>query len=199
MHRIHNITSITKSQAAALSANIRYGIAATPFGPWHIAGSAADSTHQSETIIRADFISTSVSSYTQQLAKDFPSASLQEDSPWAQFVSNRIFATKADFVVDISLLTIGTPFQFRVWNFLLTTKPGQTLHYCDIARQLGSPSSARAVGTAVAQNRIAFLIPCHRVLPKHPATKTLPHGHFRWGHPLKSRLLQSEMSDIKFT
>jgi len=60
----------------------------------------------------------------------------------------------------------GTPFQRRVWEELLRIPYGRTRSYEDIARKLGSPRATRAVGSANGHNRIAILIPCHRVVSK---------------------------------
>lgn len=60
----------------------------------------------------------------------------------------------------------GTPFQQKVWEALRTIPYGQTKSYGEIARQIGSPMGARAVGMANHRNPIAILIPCHRVVGK---------------------------------
>ena len=60
----------------------------------------------------------------------------------------------------------GTPFQERVWNQLLRIPYGQTRSYEDLARQIDSAGSQRAVGHANGLNRIAIVIPCHRVVNK---------------------------------
>ncbi len=80
---------------------------------------------------------------------------------------------------------IGTPFQRRVWQGLCEIPAGQTCHYQDLARQLGS--SARAVGGAVAANPLAYYVPCHRVVPKAGGL-----GGFRWGPDLKQAMLAAE-------
>ena len=58
----------------------------------------------------------------------------------------------------------GTPFQLQVWEALLTIPEGQLRTYQDIAEQIGKPKAVRAVATAIGQNPIAYLIPCHRVI-----------------------------------
>jgi AraC family transcriptional regulator, regulatory protein of adaptative response / methylated-DNA-[protein]-cysteine methyltransferase len=64
----------------------------------------------------------------------------------------------------IPLTAPGTPFQTRVWDALNTIPYGQTRSYGDIARQIGQPEAVRAVGAANGANRIAIIIPCHRVI-----------------------------------
>jgi O-6-methylguanine DNA methyltransferase len=65
---------------------------------------------------------------------------------------------------DLPLVIRGTPFQERVWRMLLTIPFGEAWSYRDVARRIGQPSATRAVGTANGMNRIAIVIPCHRVV-----------------------------------
>lgn len=58
----------------------------------------------------------------------------------------------------------GTPFQQAVWRALIDLAPGQTTRYGDLARGLGRPRAARAVGAAVGRNPLSIVVPCHRVL-----------------------------------
>ncbi len=75
----------------------------------------------------------------------------------------RYFAgARTDF--DLPLLTPGTPFQRRVWAELLRIPCGTTISYGDLANRVGSPGAQRAVGAANGRNRIAIIIPCHRVI-----------------------------------
>lgn len=86
-----------------------------------------------------------------------------------------------------ALLPRGTEFQQLVWEILLKVPFGQTVSYGTIAEQLGGKTMARAVGSAVAANPLAILIPCHRVLPANGAT-----GQYRWGEERKKSLLDWE-------
>ncbi|MDQ8193987.1 methylated-DNA--[protein]-cysteine S-methyltransferase [Coraliomargarita sp. SDUM461004] len=92
----------------------------------------------------------------------------------------------------ISLDLRGTVFQQKVWAALRTIPPGTTKTYGEVAHMIGRPQSARAVGTACASNRIAILIPCHRVV-------RADHGpmNYRWGADLKYDLIQLEASRIQ--
>jgi AraC family transcriptional regulator of adaptative response/methylated-DNA-[protein]-cysteine methyltransferase len=64
----------------------------------------------------------------------------------------------------VRLVLIGTDFEVRVWETLLRIPMGRAVSYRDIARHLGQPTAARAVGSAVGRNPISFVVPCHRVL-----------------------------------
>ena len=81
----------------------------------------------------------------------------------------------------------GTNFQKSVWRALLDIPAGGTASYKKIATLLGKPNASRAVGSAVAANPIALLIPCHRIVPSSGGT-----GNYRWGPVLKQTLLEAE-------
>lgn len=66
----------------------------------------------------------------------------------------------------VPLVFEGTPFQVRVWKALCTIPYGSTWSYEELARAVGSPRACRAVGMANGQNRMAIVIPCHRVINK---------------------------------
>ena len=81
----------------------------------------------------------------------------------------------------------ATAFQWQVWRALQRIPEGATRSYQEIARELGHPSAARAVARACASNRIAVLIPCHRVVRGDGAL-----GGYRWGVARKAALLARE-------
>ena len=81
----------------------------------------------------------------------------------------------------------GTPFQKDVWKTLLKIPSGKTRSYAEIARSIGKPKAARAVGNACAQNPVALLIPCHRVIGSNHRL-----GGYAWGLPMKKQLLKME-------
>lgn len=65
---------------------------------------------------------------------------------------------------DLPLRPVGAPFQLRVWEALLRIPYGETASYGELARELGHPTAARAVGAANGRNPIAIVVPCHRVI-----------------------------------
>ena len=65
---------------------------------------------------------------------------------------------------DLPIRQTGTPFQLKVWQALLRIPYGQTCSYGDLARMIGQPSAARAVGGANHHNPICIIVPCHRVI-----------------------------------
>lgn len=87
----------------------------------------------------------------------------------------------------LPLLVQGTDFQLQVWRALLGIPLGATATYGDLAETLQKPRAARAVGTAVGRNAIAFLIPCHRIIRSDGGV-----GGYRWGSPRKEVMLEWE-------
>ena len=95
------------------------------------------------------------------------------------------FSVKLDFA--------GTPFQRRVWNALLAIPYGETRSYGRLAREIGYPSAARAVGAANGRNPISIVVPCHRVLGSNGQLTG-----FAGGLGTKARLLAlEEASDAR--
>ena len=90
-------------------------------------------------------------------------------------------------VFDLPLAPAGTPFQQRVWQELCRIPYGGTASYGDIARRVGLPKGARAVGQANHRNPIPIVIPCHRVIAAHGDP-----GGYGGGPDLKIRLLKLE-------
>lgn len=82
---------------------------------------------------------------------------------------------------------VGTAFQIAVWRFLQSIPPGTVASYAEVAEAIGHPKAVRAVGTACGRNRIAILVPCHRVIRGDGQL-----GGYRWGLERKIRLLEIE-------
>jgi methylated-DNA-[protein]-cysteine S-methyltransferase len=87
----------------------------------------------------------------------------------------------------------GTSFQREVWKRLREIRPGETLSYGELARRVGNPSAARAVGMANAANPIALIVPCHRVVRSGGAI-----GGYGFGVETKRWLLQHEARHASF-
>jgi methylated-DNA-[protein]-cysteine S-methyltransferase len=88
---------------------------------------------------------------------------------------------------DLPLAPEGTAFQRRVWKYLQSIPYGETISYAELAKRVGNPKAARAVGSANGRNQIPIVIPCHRVIA---ADGTL--GGFGGGLTVKQRLLDLE-------
>lgn len=123
-----------------------------------------------------------------RIADEFPRADLVADNdshPWLQVVLDYLNGERPhpDLPLDIQ----GTAFQRRVWQAIRVIPPGETRSYGEIAAEIGSPSSVRAVANACGQNRLALAIPCHRVVRADGS-----HGGYRWGAERKVALLAHE-------
>lgn len=84
----------------------------------------------------------------------------------------------------------GTPFQQKVWRALLDIPTGTTTTYAEIAKRIGASNAIRAVGTACGANRIAVIVPCHRVVASAGGL-----SGYRWGVERKRALLEREASN----
>ncbi len=90
---------------------------------------------------------------------------------------------------DLPLDIRATAFQMRVWRYLQTIPYGDVQSYGEVARAIGKPKAARAVGHACASNPVALLIPCHRVIRESGHL-----GCYRWGLERKRALIDRERS-----
>ena len=102
--------------------------------------------------------------------------------PYADAIFGR--APKTD---SISVRLFGTPWQINVWKALLAIPEGSAVAYGTLAQKLCSARAARATASAVAQNPVALLIPCHRVIAASGAL-----AGYRWGETRKRALLALE-------
>ena len=125
------------------------------------------------------------------LRAEFPKAQLQRGEEGRdEFLAPRVRDVArmlAGQAARLDIELIGTAFQQRVWQALMKIPPGQTLSYAQLAASLGRPSAARAVARACAQNRLAVIVPCHRIVRGDGSL-----GGYRWGLPRKQALLEAE-------
>jgi AraC family transcriptional regulator, regulatory protein of adaptative response / methylated-DNA-[protein]-cysteine methyltransferase len=122
------------------------------------------------------------------LKKEYPEACIEagngELQEYTEAVINRLSGQEgAALPLDLR----GTAFQRQVWEALRRIPSGETRSYQAIARELGRPSAARAVARACASNKIAVVIPCHRVVRENGEP-----GGYRWGIGRKRALLDQE-------
>jgi AraC family transcriptional regulator of adaptative response/methylated-DNA-[protein]-cysteine methyltransferase len=124
----------------------------------------------------------------------WPRAYLQRDDTAVSQLANRIFARThvGKSPAPLRAFVRGTPFQVRVWRALLQVQRGTLVSYGGLAAAVGRPTAARAVGSAVGQNPLAYLIPCHRVI-----RETGVLGDYRWGQVRKRVILAWENANGK--
>lgn len=128
------------------------------------------------------------SALEEALHREFPRARIvrddQELARWAAGVAAHLAGAPLE---PLPLDVPGTDFQWEVWRALQSIPVGATRSYRDIAVAIARPSAARAVARACASNRVAILIPCHRVVRGHGGL-----GGYRWGVDRKRALLEQE-------
>ncbi len=165
---------------------IRYGIHPSPFGDCLLSTTGRG-------ICGLAFLSPDSRKTTlAELQQRWPEARFREHPQTTQPIIERIFSPGDHPRGDaIDLYVQGTNFQLKVWEALLRIPPGMLVSYGDIAKRIGIPKAARAVGTANAQNPVALLIPCHRVIRKSGA-----FGEYRWGETRKQAMFAWEAARV---
>ncbi len=165
---------------------IRYGVHGTPFGECLIAV-----TERGITDLRFLDEADDVEAIVARLRSEWPRADTVQDNPATLPYIQSLFYSKTDSAKPLPLLLRGTNFQIKVWEALLRIPAGRLVSYDDVARSIGQPTAARAVGTAIGSNRLAYLIPCHRVLQKSGGL-----GGYRWGTARKQAMLGHEAGQL---
>ncbi len=157
------------------------GFADSPFGKCLIAEGPRGICHlafvENETAALAD------------LHDHWPEAKFRRNDSGAEKLAARIFAGPGGARTRPALRAFvrGTRFQVRVWRALLQIRPGALTSYGRLARAIEKPTAARAVGAAVGQNPLAYLIPCHRVI-----RETGVFGDYHWGPERKRAMIAWE-------
>ncbi|HXF61727.1 MAG TPA: methylated-DNA--[protein]-cysteine S-methyltransferase [Caldilineaceae bacterium] len=170
-----------KEQGAGLE--IAYGRHATPFGEALLAATARG-------VCALHFLDHGGQGLTWDeailaLRLAWPAALLRDDPAATAPLAARIFQTAPGVdPAPLRLLVKGTNFQVKVWSALLRVPMGAVCTYADLAQAIEQPSAARAVGSAVGSNPIAYLIPCHRVIRAGGLVRD-----YRWGAARKKAML----------
>ena len=128
-----------------------------------------------------------------EISREFPNAHLipspqsstEPLNDWLRLLEEHLCknAPRPDIPLDMH----GTAFQIQVWQFLLSVSEGDVVTYSEVANGIGRPKAVRAAASACARNRIAVLIPCHRVIRGDGGM-----GGYRWGVDRKQALLAEE-------
>ncbi len=185
--RLHDLfvtyEAMTPAEFRALGegVKIRYGIHETPFGPCLIAV-----TERGISDLRFLNGEDSDENLVGRLKAEWPEAVCTVDtSITLPYIQHLFYGQSPSHPLPILLR--GTNFQIKVWEALLRIPAGRLVSYDNIAHSIGQPTASRAVGTAIGSNRIAYLIPCHRVLQKSGGL-----GGYRWGSARKQAMLARE-------
>ncbi|POY35319.1 cysteine methyltransferase [Solitalea longa] len=163
---------------------LNYSFAETPFGTVIIASTT-------KGICYIAFADEQQSAF-DELKKSFPNAGYNQLTD--RFQQNALLIFKRDWteLEQIKLHLKGTPFQLKVWETLLKIPVGNVSTYGDIAGKIDNPKASRAVGSAVGDNPVAFLIPCHRVIQS-----TGTFGQYHWGSLRKTAIIGWEAAQVE--
>lgn len=163
--------------------NVNYSFAETPFGNIMVAATT-------KGICQLVFIEDEQIALGQLISK-FPAANFHHQLDMIQ--QNALFIFQNDWtkLQEIKLHLKGTDFQLKVWETLLKIPVGNLSTYGRVAGKLENPKSCRAVGTAIGDNPVAFLIPCHRVIQASGAL-----GGYHWGTERKMAMIGWEAANL---
>lgn len=171
---------------AAAGLEIRYGSGATPFGFALIASTARGICHLS-------FVEPGqLQLATEVLLNGWPEAHWELDPHGSADLLARAFSPRRGPDAGLSLWVSGSNFQIQVWRALLQVPFAGLLSYAQLAELAGRPRAARTVGSAVANNPVAFLIPCHRVL-----RASGEFGEYHWGTMRKTAICGWEAAAVQ--
>ncbi|HXB35022.1 MAG TPA: methylated-DNA--[protein]-cysteine S-methyltransferase [Puia sp.] len=155
---------------------INYSFAESPFGEMLVASTL-------KGICYMAFVEKEPAAFAD-LQSRFPNARFRQVTDLTQQNALYIFTQDWSRLHEIKLHLKGTEFQLKVWETLLKIPMGGLTTYKDIAGRIGNPQASRAVGTAVGDNPVAFLIPCHRVIQS-----TGLIGQYHWGASRKTAMI----------
>ncbi len=124
-----------------------------------------------------------------RLKSDFPKAAFHQKLDFIQQNALFIFTHEWEKLHEIKLHLKGTEFQLKVWEALMKIPTGKLSTYGQIASSIDRPRASRAVGTAIGDNPVAYLIPCHRVIQS-----TGNFGQYHWGSSRKTAMIGWEVA-----
>lgn len=156
--------------------SINYSFAESPFGEVLVASTSRGICHLAFADNREEALAT--------LFARFPEATYTQTVDRIQQNALYIFTRDWKELSGIRLHLKGTPFQLKVWEALLRIPAGGLTTYSGIAHAIDNPKASRAVGSAVGDNPVAFLIPCHRVIKGNGES-----GNYHWGAARKSAMI----------
>lgn len=173
-----NIEGMTPAEYKNGGSNlhINYSFAESPFGPLLVASTEKGVCYMAFEDEEGKALN--------NLTLKFPNATLYRKVDLLQQNALLIFQNDWSKPHKIRLHLRGTEFQLKVWESLLKIPMGKLSTYGRIAKQIDQPKASRAVGSAIGNNPVAFLIPCHRVIQSSGAL-----GGYMWGSTRKAALI----------
>jgi AraC family transcriptional regulator of adaptative response/methylated-DNA-[protein]-cysteine methyltransferase len=183
--RLHDLMITTEAltpgeiRKQAGGVNLDYGVGESPFGQALV----------SWTPRGLNFLGfcdeTGAGHVLSSLQAQWRDATFTKNASAAQHWLDQVFEGSREKPLPLWLR--GSPFQLKVWEALLTIPEGKHTTYGRLAADIGNPAAARAVGTAVGRNPLAWIIPCHRVIRQVGEL-----GGYRWGGHTKSAMIGYE-------
>jgi AraC family transcriptional regulator of adaptative response/methylated-DNA-[protein]-cysteine methyltransferase len=170
---------------------INYSFAESPFGDILVASTAKGICYMAFVEMASENHKDTEAAAGLDLQSHFPNARFRQMTDLIQQNALYIFTQDWSRLQQIKLHLKGTEFQLKVWEALLKIPMGGLSTYKDIAGRLGNPGASRAVGAAVGDNPVAFLIPCHRVIQSVGA-----FGQYHWGATRKTAMIGWEAAKI---
>ncbi|HET9985721.1 MAG TPA: bifunctional DNA-binding transcriptional regulator/O6-methylguanine-DNA methyltransferase Ada [Longimicrobiales bacterium] len=165
---------------------IRFATAVTPLGRILVAATQRG--------LCAVTLGDDAASLEAGLRREYPRASIEpageELRAWVEAIVSYVEGTARDLAIPLDVR--ATRFQWRVWRALQEIPYGSTRSYREVAEAIGQPTAARAVARACATNRVALVIPCHRVVRGDGDTRG-----YRWGEARKRHLLEMESASAE--
>lgn len=126
------------------------------------------------------------------LQKQFPKAKYQQKTDSNQQNASSMFQDNWNNLNQVKLHLKGTDFQLKVWKSLLEIPQGKLSTYGNISKKINNPKAVRAVGTAIGNNPVSYLIPCHRVIQSSGKI-----GGYRWNPIRKKAIIGWEMAKMR--
>jgi len=170
-----------KNGGAALS--IHYSFAESPFGNILVASTSKGICHMA--------FADDEQKALQALQLQFPNATYKQVVDLMQQNALYVFTHDWSKLDQVKLHLKGTAFQLKVWETLLKIPVGGLSTYKAVAERINNPNALRAVGSAIGQNPVAFIIPCHRVIQSAGT-----FGNYHWGSTRKTAMIGWEAAKV---
>ncbi|XP_014488549.1 PREDICTED: bifunctional transcriptional activator/DNA repair enzyme Ada [Dinoponera quadriceps] len=160
-----------------------YAFYPTPFGKCLIA-----ITDMDKAVVYFGFVDGVEERALKILQNEWPLSQLSEDTGReTKSIIEKVFQSDEASLDSLCVLLRGTLFQVQVWKSLMTIPKGECITYEEVAKTIDNPKAIRPVGNAISKNRVAYIVPCHRV-----TNKKADSDKYAWGVERKQAILRYE-------
>lgn len=168
--------------------SLQYAFHQTRFGKCLIAITGSD-----KAVVYLGFVDGEEHPALKALKHDWPLSEILKDTEnKTKKIIKKVFQSDIPSLDSIRVLLKGTSFQMKVWKSLMTIPKGESTTYEEVAKTIEKPKAVRAVGNAIAKNRIAYIVPCHRVTGKKAG-----NDKYEWGVQRKQAMLKYERNLVR--